>query len=394
VSPPALLLLLTIRFSACEQVHGYDLTCVDLLGGIEHRLVSGADEKTLRVFDATNKVLGLLRELCGIESASPARTETAYVPALGLSNKAVTLRPEDEEEDEQGKGREAGAGGENDDGEAISKARSRVTWRGPPLEQELVDHTLWPEVQKLYGHVNGLTALTASASGGLLASACKARDAKSAVLRLWDTATWRCVGALPGHQSTVVQLAFTHDDAMLVSVSRDRQICVFAADAETGAWGLVKAYPKAHKRIIWSCSWSHDDALLATGSRDGVVKLWRREGRVGLQEACSFEPLSKGSDGTTSVTAVAFLPRPPVFSAEEYVLAVGLECGEIELWAGGAAGATPWRRLGTLLETQAHASTVRRLRWKPQSGAQGAGEAVLASCGGDHAVRVTTVEGL
>jgi elongator complex protein 2 len=55
------------------------------------------------------------------------------------------------------------------------------------LEGELVDHTLWPEVAKLFGHPNGVTCLAASPDGGVLASACKARDAAAACVRFWDT---------------------------------------------------------------------------------------------------------------------------------------------------------------------------------------------------------------
>jgi hypothetical protein len=44
-------------------------TCLEALSSSEHRLVVGADEKPLRVYDATNKVLTLLHDLCGIDSA-------------------------------------------------------------------------------------------------------------------------------------------------------------------------------------------------------------------------------------------------------------------------------------------------------------------------------------
>ena len=157
------------------QVHGYDLTCLDLLpprrarreGGMEgqeHRLVSGADEKTLRVFDAPNKVLGLLEALGGIRSTQPARVETAYIPALALSSKAVQISSSTSssssrmkvEEEEQGGGgmvlsSSGGAGTGKEDVEAIAKARARVSWEGRGkdpslLEGELVDHTLWPEI--------------------------------------------------------------------------------------------------------------------------------------------------------------------------------------------------------------------------------------------------------
>ena len=390
------------------QVHGYDLTSVDLIPGIENRLVSGADEKTLRVFDATNKVMSLLEDLCGIRSLTPARVETAYVPALGLTTKAVKLQVEGEDDVPQGA--LVGSGnGDKDDAQAIAKARVRVTWRGrgPPLEGELVDHTLWPEVHKLYGHGNGIVCLTTNHAGTLLASACKARDPETAGVRLWDTRTWRGVGVLPGHQSTVVQLAFSHDDSLLVSVSKDRQVCVYARQgggegggaAEGGppTYRLSQTLAKAHKRIVWSCSWSHDDRLLATGSRDGTARIWARTpATLELKDLAMIRPVSAAPGTTASVTAVAFSPRPRGLDAAGYVLAIGLESGDIEVWRGGDAA--PWGCVLRFADGLAHAASVRRLRWRPRSPA-GAGESdggqeeemVLASCGADHAVRIAAV---
>ncbi|EKU20097.1 rna polymerase ii elongator, partial [Nannochloropsis gaditana CCMP526] len=105
------------------QVHGYDLSCCDMLPPRrqgpgdeevwqEHRLVSGADEKTLRVFDAPRKVLGLLAALAGIQSAQPARIETAYIPALALSSKAVGVTASSSSTVAHVQGVEAGAGRE------------------------------------------------------------------------------------------------------------------------------------------------------------------------------------------------------------------------------------------------------------------------------------------
>lgn len=328
------------------------------------------------------------------------------------------------------------AGTGKEDAEAITKARARVSWEGRGkdpslLEGELVDHTLWPEIAKLYGHGNGIACLAADPTGRLVASACKARDAETAQVRLWDTGSWRAAGVLPGHASTVVQLAFSHDGGVLVSVSKDRQVCVYARRTTTreegnamtgGVFRPVQTLAKAHKRIIWSCDWAHDDALLATASRDGVVKLWRRVVRevggerggdeqqlppVLVPEALAcFRPTTNDSD---PVTAVAFAPRlvqqggKAVEGEKEgsYLLAIGLESGGVELWSGSKEDGGSWRCLLTFEGSLPHAATVRRLRWKPLSfdSAAGAGvnggrekePLVLASCGADHAVKIARV---
>jgi elongator complex protein 2 len=440
------------------QVHGYDLACLDLLPHVAHRLVSGADEKTLRVFDATAKVLGLLQELCGLPppqgAAAGGRVETAYMQALALSAKAVVgagpAAGQPEQEQEQGLGLGQGHGEAGEDAAALERARARVSWagRGPPLEGELVDHTLWPEVAKLYGHGNGLTCLAADHAGRLVASACKARDPETARVRLWDTATWRALAGegggpatLPGHQSTVVQLAFSHDDRVLASVSKDRQVCLYARKDDDGGGGggsssggeqengaahpgycLAQTLTKAHKRIVWSCSWSHDDALLATGSRDGSFKLWRRPQQQQQEEGGSTilfpEPLATlrpaaaggsaargpaaaaaagSGGGAESVTAVAFAPRllagPGADADGRYLLAVGLDSGDIELWAGRKDDGASWACLLRFGGSLPHAATVKRLRWRPSASAAASegGVLELASCGSDHAVKVARV---
>jgi len=42
-----------------------------------------------------------------------------------------------------------------------------------PTEDYLVNYTLWPEVNKLYGHGYEINCLTTNHSGNLIASACK-----------------------------------------------------------------------------------------------------------------------------------------------------------------------------------------------------------------------------
>jgi len=95
----------------------------------------------------------------------------------------------------------------------------------------------------------------------------QARKQAQANIRLWDAATCREVQELPGHRLTVTQLAFSPSDDLLLSVSKDRQVCLFGKEAASGAGGgdggdgegavarytLLTALPKAHKRVIWSC---------------------------------------------------------------------------------------------------------------------------------------------
>ena len=48
-----------------------------------------------------------------------------------------------------------------------------VDFSAPPSEDNLLQNTLWPETQKLYGHGFEIFALAANPQGTRLASACK-----------------------------------------------------------------------------------------------------------------------------------------------------------------------------------------------------------------------------
>jgi elongator complex protein 2 len=46
--------------------------------------------------------------------------------------------------------------------------------------------TLWPEQQKLYGHVFEVFCVATTSKGDLAASACKAQEEKYADIIIWD----------------------------------------------------------------------------------------------------------------------------------------------------------------------------------------------------------------
>jgi elongator complex protein 2 len=148
-----------------------------------------------------------------------------------------------------------------------------LDWSRPPLEGQLVqrfwfcecvctlnreqvDYTLWPEVRKLYGHPFEVVAMAVSASGALLASACKARTDSAACIRLWDTASWQCVCELRAHSNTCVHLDFACGtdmcDHLLVSAGKDRRLCMHSS-VDGRSWQTSACVNNAHKRIIWAC---------------------------------------------------------------------------------------------------------------------------------------------
>jgi len=55
---------------ARPQIHGYDMSCLAFVNGVNHRFISGAEEKVIRAFDAPRTFVSSLASITGI-SADP-----------------------------------------------------------------------------------------------------------------------------------------------------------------------------------------------------------------------------------------------------------------------------------------------------------------------------------
>ncbi len=120
----------------------------------------------------------------------------------------------------------------------------------PPFEEHLLQNTLWPEIQKLYGHGYEIISVASNPSGSIIASSCKVNSVNNlkfeekkkrefifqashqndAAIILWNTNTWKPIVRLALHQLTVVRMAFSNDGRYLLSVSRDRSWSLFEID--------------------------------------------------------------------------------------------------------------------------------------------------------------------
>lgn len=205
-----------------------------------------------------------------------------------------------------------------------------------------MQNTLWPEVQKLYGHGYEIFALAATSDGKILASSCRATNEEHAQIILWNTSTWKQLQKLTSHQLTVTQMKFSPDNQRLLSVSRDRRWTLFEnkLDETSSAdklcdYRMISTTDKKngiHARIIWTCDWSHDGKYFGTGSRDGKVVAWHRtevetNSSLGNYKAVDVIDFAK----TDSVTAIAFAKHFIISDNEEYLVAIGLEIGCIHL---------------------------------------------------------------
>ncbi|KAK1946960.1 Elongator complex protein 2 [Phytophthora citrophthora] len=352
------------------QVHGYDINCGCFVMGEHSRndqFVSGADEKILRVFEAPDEVKQLVRRLKSPDETTTEAPESqkrvvqhAYLPELSLTNKSAqtdsTL---------------------NHEGNGYATVNGSVAL---PVGDTLSRKTLWPEQRKLYGHGNELISVASSHAGDLIASACKSREEQYAAVRLWNTSDWsEAQQPLEGHKSSVVQVAFSPNDQFLLSVSRDRQFCLYERDHNSDGKFTLIEHIKAHRRIIWSCSWSPDSSMFVLGSRDQSFSVWRQTGRKWSQ-AC--EPITVES----AVRAVAFSPIQNDDSA--FLLAVGLETGAIKFFSvpkySQDATSITCTLVGEIPWELAPSSAVLRLEWHPV-------KSVLAAASSDNSVRIFKV---
>jgi elongator complex protein 2 len=308
------------------QIHGYDLNCIDTLG--PSQFVSGADEKLLRVFSQPKAVSRLLSRLSGItqDVAEEYMPDAANIPVLGLSNKAIDAIDDDQELQQP----------DHNDRDALDPAsmvrKSILEIDRPPFEDSLSRHTLWPEIEKLYGHGYEISCIAASHDGKLIASACKASSINHAVIRLFETERWTEVRPpLTAHSLTATRLRFSGDDKYLLSVGRDRQWAVFERDEEEQqSYRPLQANPKGHSRMILDASWALLDSprVFATAGRDKQVKIWGSKPRdsAGIE----FEMVSSIAQ-EHPVTAVDYLGR--LSKSGNIVLAVGTEAGKLTIYS-------------------------------------------------------------
>lgn len=258
------------------QIHGYDMNCVCTLDG--NQFVSAGDEKTLRSFVIPSVVSDLITNFTGVRTGhSDSQPIAASIAALGLSNKATR----------------------EDNGELISTDEI-------PREEQLQRFTLWPEVEKLYGHGYEINCVDVSPTGEYVISCCKANNPKHAVIRIYTTNGWRQLEPLASHVLTVTRARFSPDGKHILSVSRDRQWTVFSVDK----MAAILAKPKAHTRIIWDCTWMSTDQFI-TVSRDKTAKVWDINGEC--------------------LKTITF--KAPVTSCDAgEQIAIGLENGEIHIF--------------------------------------------------------------
>lgn len=340
---------------ARPQVHGYDLIDVASLDPL--RFVSIADEKVVRVFEAPQTFVDALNGLKVAQFSQEDQGErpaAASVPPLGLSNKAVK------------------------DASIVSTVYDWNAVHRRPFEGELSSMTLWPEIEKVFGHGYESISLAVSNNKKFIATACKATTPEHAVIRVYETDKWQPVGQpLQGHSLTVTRIAFSPDDRYILTVSRDRSWRLFEAQADSSFAPI--AADKSHSRIIWDCAWAQEGDVFATASRDKTVKIWR------LGDDSSRWVSIATLKTKEAATAVAFNAT----NDGRRLLAVGTEIGGLSIYSSGSSASSDWTPMCTVDHSLTHSDHIYRLAWRP-------GRQVLpkelACCSEDGTLRILVVQ--
>ncbi|ANB15839.1 Elongator subunit ELP2 [Sugiyamaella lignohabitans] len=326
------------------QIHGYDMMAVKSFS--REVFVSAGDEKTLRVFEQPKGIAELMENVCGIYTSSSQKEnlpESATVPVLGLSNKEEETKSVETPDSERSESM-------NDDENIHGTIRSTLSaLTEPPKEDHLQRQTLWPELEKLYGHGYEISSIDISEDKTLLATSCRANNETHAVIRLYETKKWlQLKSPLSLHNLTITRLRFSPNGKYLLSVSRDRQWGLWAKN-ESEQFELVASNSKGHTRIIWDCAWLPDSSGFITASRDKSIKIWKING-----------------DEWNEHNQIKFdAPVTAIDISANGILVVGLESGALFIYELAINSFDP-QLVEQIDEYITPSLRVTRISWRPQ----------------------------
>lgn len=392
-------------------MHGYDINCIaflkskELQGSSEglkfpSHVVSGADEKILRVFDApysfvksanlyNNDTLRFSKEMTNeqVEQVIIGKKNEVASMTLGLMNKPIMPKKNmRNDEDDTGHTVEdfepdVLTNQKNVADDFVEDTKSDILL----TEEYLMTKSRWPERNKLYGHAYEIYCVATTKAGDYIVTAANAKKKKYSNIFVWTIDSLNPICQLPAHEFTVHQMEFSPNDQYLLAVSRDRQFSVFKrSEDEKVPFELVQIQKQAHKRVLWSCSWAHDSNYFATGSKEKLdsLKVWNFD-----SDQSKWIEHSNIKKGVKNATAVAFFPSL-VLNSTSLALVIGEDSGEISIWSKPySLSATEWTLALKFPVYYSHSQTVRRLKFKETSRSE-SDEYHLATCSNDSTVRI------
>ncbi|MCJ1464442.1 hypothetical protein MMC07_003055 [Pseudocyphellaria aurata] len=243
--------------------------------------------------------------------------------------------------------------------------------------------------QNLKGHSSGISAVSFSPNGHLVAS-----GSDDSTVRLWDVITGFCRSTLQGHFSGVSAVAFSPNGRLLASGSFDSTVRLWDVTAES-----YQNTFEGHSSGVRAIAFSPDSQLIASASDDSTIRLWDTvtstcrntlEGHSDWVRAIAFSPdghsVASGSrDATLRLWDVATGSCSSIlkghssgiyavaFSANGLLLASASGDSKVRLWDVA---------MGSCRKILAgHSSVVRAVAFSPDG-------KVLASGSGDATARL------
>ena len=347
---------------ARPQVHGYELNCIAPISST--KFVSGADEKVLRVYESTNSFLSSFENITSVQLQvnvdDKLTADFATVPTLGLSNYAVNESTSLKNEIKQ------------------LLFKPELLDR-PPKEESLLSNTLWPEIQKIYGHGYEIYSLAVNETRQHIASACKGTNREDSAVCIWNIIKdYNLIQRLLFHKLTITSIKFSPDANYLVSVSRDRNWALYKFSEQKSEYELISCCKKdqlMHSRIIWNVCWTPDSRFFLTSSRDKQIIVWQLDLKTNEVKPCSDDQhVLKLKESAYCVDISNRLID------KDYLIALGIENGDLLLCKWSCENG--WIQLKELL--QFHTISIRKVKFQNRG-------SLLATCGDDGFVRIIKI---
>ncbi|KAH8595489.1 WD40-repeat-containing domain protein [Bisporella sp. PMI_857] len=307
------------------------------------RVVSGSEDQTVRLWDATT---GALQQT--LEGHLKAVTSVAFSPdglrvVSGSWDDKVRLWDtatgvlQQTLEGHSGTVRSV----------AFSPDGLRIVSGSEDQTVRLWDAATGALQQTLEGHSGTVRSVTFSPDG-----LCVVSGSYDQTVRLWDAATGALQQMCKGHLEAVYSVAFSPDGLRVVSGSWDQTLRLW--DAATGA---LQQMCKGHLDAVYSVAFSPDGLRVVSGSWNDTVRLW--DAATGV-----LKQTLEGHSGT--VRSVAFSP-------DGLRVVSGSEDQTVRLWDAAT---------GALQQTlEGHSSAVRSVAFSPDG-------LCVVSGSNDHMVRL------
>ncbi|KAJ5079771.1 elongator complex protein [Anaeramoeba ignava] len=399
---------------ARPQIHGYSILSVSTFTNDPFTYISGSDERSLRVFQATETFITTFSNITNFSSENQNQTQNqtqnqiqnqkrpigSLVPPLGLSNKALYVEDfqayKENKNEEQNPNKKKNIDQEFAENITL-KIEDFVPHSKPLSEANLQQNSLWPEAQKLIGHHNPLTNICVSKDGNLIFSACQIEKDNDQSLFLWNKKDWKLKQKISNpHSMDVLDSEFSFDNNNLLTVSRDRSFCVFRKTNGDDFEEFFKAKP--HSNRIKSCSWFVNNQIFATGSLDKSVKLWKINNKSNQDDKKSEEnivEIDAKLEFDSEVTSIAFCPFEflKTESKMEFALfAIGFKTGKVEIWKllNYNQDQISVEKFISFPDSISFSDSVNRLSWKINDFEGNAlkKEFIIAGCSNDYSVRL------